>query len=52
MLHLLVAVLVGVVLPAVVMGALVGEPGVLALFTGVLWVFSVQSSAGHAGWCT
>jgi hypothetical protein len=37
MLHLLVAVLVGVVLPAVVMGALVGEPGVLALFTGVLW---------------
>src|SRR4029453_584841 len=37
MLHLLVAVLVGVVLPAVVMGALVGEPGVLALFTGALW---------------
>jgi hypothetical protein len=37
MLHLLVAVLVGAVLPAVLVGALVGEPGVLALFTGVLW---------------
>jgi hypothetical protein len=52
MLHLLVAVLVGAVLPAVLVGALVGEPGVLALFTGFCGVLSVQSSAGHVGWCT
>ena len=37
MLHVLGAVLVGVVLPAVLIGALVGELGVSALFTGVLW---------------
>jgi len=36
-LHLLGAVLVGVVLPAVVVGVLVGELGVSALFTGVVW---------------
>ena len=36
-LHILGAVLVGVVLPAVVVGVLVGEIGVSALFTGVLW---------------
>ena len=37
LLHIVAAVLVGVVLPAVVVGALVGEIGVSALFTGVLW---------------
>jgi hypothetical protein len=36
-LHILGAVLVGVVLPALVVGAFVGELGVSALFTGVLW---------------
>src|SRR6478609_4276893 len=36
-LHLLGALLVGVVLPAVLVGALVGELGVSALFTGVVW---------------
>ena len=51
-LHLLGAVLVGVVLPAVVVGVLVGELGVSALFTGVVWALSVRSSAGHAGCST
>ena len=37
LLHLLGALLVGVVLPAVLVGALVGELGVSALFTGVVW---------------
>src|SRR6478609_1895562 len=36
-LHLLGALIVGVVLPAVLVGALVGELGVSALFTGVVW---------------
>src|SRR6188472_4452273 len=36
-LHLLGALLVGVVLPAVLVGALMGELGVSALFTGVVW---------------
>ena len=37
LLHLVGALLVGVVLPALVVGALVGELGVSALFTGVVW---------------
>src|SRR6478752_7874357 len=37
LLHLLGALLVGVVLPAVLVGALVGELGVSALFTGAAW---------------
>src|SRR4029450_5301446 len=35
--HPLLRGLPGAVLPAVLVGALAGEPGVLALFTGVLW---------------
>jgi hypothetical protein len=37
LLHILGAVLVGAVLPAVVVGAFVGQLGVSALFTGVVW---------------
>jgi len=37
MLHIVGAVLVGAVLPALLVGALVGELGVSALFTGVVW---------------
>ncbi|MFG1627631.1 FUSC family protein [Kribbella sp. NPDC049227] len=37
LMHVIGAVLVGAVLPAVVVGALVGQLGVSALFTGVLW---------------
>jgi hypothetical protein len=51
-LHILAAVLVGVVLPAVVVGALVGEMGVSALFTGVLWGHWAPSSAASAEWST
>ena len=36
-LHLLGALLVGVILPAVLVGALVGELGVAAVFVGVAW---------------
>src|SRR6476646_4158556 len=37
LLHLIGALLVGVVLPALLVGVLVGELGVSALFTGVVW---------------
>src|SRR5262249_34665167 len=37
LLHILGAVVVGVVLPALLVGALVGELGVSALFIGVVW---------------
>ena len=52
LLHLLGALLVGVVLPAVLVGALVGELGVSALFTGVVWGAVGAKLAGHAGWFT
>jgi len=37
MINILAAVLVGVVLPVVVVGALVGHFGAAAMFTGLVW---------------
>ena len=45
-LHLLGVLLVGVVLPAVLVGALVGELGVAGLFTGVVWGATGSKLAG------